>query len=152
MLRLRLKVSGCGLKGLLKSELNSKWVISVVVIVNLIKTASIHVCLQIFNGPNVLVCKHAGDYWFQSRLNWKCVANRMCWLLCLLSVCNCLCGVEGSNFYMRVVWKENQSKTDIVNLLSYPYLLPISETILPFSVFPELFNLYQVVPKTNFHR
>lgn len=39
--------------GLLEPKLNTKLVISVVIIIKLIKTALIHVCLQIFDEPNM---------------------------------------------------------------------------------------------------
>lgn len=40
--------------GLLEPRLNTKLFISVVIIIKLIKTALIHVCLQIFDEPNMM--------------------------------------------------------------------------------------------------
>lgn len=121
--RLRLKVSGCALKGLLEPELNRKWGISVMVIINLFKNC-FDTCLftDIWLAKYVLICKHADDYWFQ-RVKLKMCTSGLTFFFVVVVKRVHLCGVEGSNLYMCVI-KKNRSKTDhLVNLIRYPCLL-----------------------------
>lgn len=80
--RLRLKVSGCALKGLLEPELNRKWGISVMVIINLFKNC-FDTCLftDIWLAKYVLICKHADDYWFQ-RVKLKMCTSGLTFFCC----------------------------------------------------------------------
>lgn len=63
--------------GLLEPKLNTKFVIFVVSIIKLIKTALIHVCLEIFDEPNMM-CWYVNMQMItdsKGGFNWQCVSN-----------------------------------------------------------------------------